>query len=162
MSSETKLVDGVRDLARSSRARSGKPTKGSETPIRVQFTSGATAQLDPANKEHLVWAEVLDSLRESRQPAYVEIDPKTRFITSLLLPRPFYVVGIQQVADGDLAIDLEISQARHWLRRSHPRFDEFRKALELARRERSEVLVTESLDSSAITDVRTVPTIGRK
>jgi hypothetical protein len=163
MSEETILVDGVRQLGRYARDRAGVQRKGAREPIRVQFASGASAQLDATNREHLVWAEVLESLRETRQPAYVEIDPKTRFITSLLLPLIFHVTGIRAGPDSkDLEVELEISHARHWLRRDHPRFDEMREVLERARREKTPVLVSESLDSSAITDVRPAPADGRK
>ena len=46
------------------------------------------------------------------------------------------------------------------LRRDHPRFEELHALLEYARRAKTYVLVTESLDSSAIVDVRPAPAGG--
>jgi hypothetical protein len=129
----------------------------------VRFAKGADARLDPTSQRDRVWAEVLESLRDSRQPAYVEIDPDTRYITALLLPQSFTVTAIRESARGEsLEVELEISHARHHLRRDHPHFDEMHRTLERALREKSPVLVTESLDSSAIVDVRPAPSAGAR
>lgn len=162
MTLEPALVDHVRDMTRERpRAARGK----AEGPaLRVRFASGADARLNPESPRDKVWAEVLESLRDSRQPAYVEIDPQTRYITSLLIPQRFTVAAIRETPRADdVEVELEISHARHHLRRAHPRFDEMYKLLDRARREKTPVLVTESLDSSAIVDVRPVPSLtGRR
>ncbi len=126
---------------------------GSPEAIVVRFAGGTVAKLDPGSHRDRTWAEVLESLRGEQAPVYVEIDPKTSYITSLLLPRSFTVTAIREAPEG-LAVDLEISHARHYLRRDDPRFEELRRALEAARRKKAPVLVTESLDSSGIVDVR--------
>lgn len=154
---ESAFVDDVRQVARKVPQAKGKRVKPEDTGIRVRFASGVAARLNPSNPRDTVWAEVLESLRDSRQPAYVEIDPETHYITSLLLPLKFNVTAIRDAARGDLEIELEISHARHYLRRDHPRFDEIHRILERALREKTRVLVTESLDSSAIIDVRPAP-----
>jgi hypothetical protein len=107
-----------------------------------------------------VWAEVLESLRETGAPAYVEVDPSTSVITELLLPIPFSVGRIERSPDG-LQVELIISHARHSLRRSNPDFEELRHTLEEARKRGSPVLITETLDSHEIIDARPVsgPTV---
>jgi hypothetical protein len=157
MTSEPPLVDAVRTIRRE-RPKAQK-TRGTaqQAAIRVRFASGADARLNPESPRDRTWAEVLESLQKAKQPAYVEIDPETGYITSLLLPRPFTVTAIRGTAEADFEIELEISHARHFLRRNHPRFEELYALLERARLAKTHVLVTESLDSSAIIDVRGVP-----
>jgi len=154
MAAEPVLVDDVRDVARE-RPRGGRAKgRAAEPPIRVRFAGGAAARLDPAKPRDRVWADVLQSLRESSQPAYVEIDPDTGYITSLLLPQRFLVTAIHKTETDDWEVELEISHARHHLRRDHMGFERMLDTLEQARRDKTPVLVTESLDSSAIIDVR--------
>jgi hypothetical protein len=99
-----------------------------------------------------VWADVLRSLREQDQPAYVEIAPDTGLITELLLPLRFTVGSIESTEVG-LEIELVVSHARHRLRRSNPDFDELRESLEAARESGEPMLVTET-DDHEIVDVR--------
>jgi len=153
MAREIALVDDVLDVAV---GRTRGKTKASA--IDVKFGAGAVGRLDFTSARGRAWAEVLKSLQEHRQPAYVEIDPETRYIKTLLLPLSFSVKTIREaLGTGDLEIELEISHAVHYLRRDSPRFEELRKVLERARRQKEKVLVTESLDSEAIVDVRPVP-----
>jgi len=148
------LVDDVRDIAR------GRPG-AKKADIKVRFASGVEARLDTRQDRDRTWVEVLESRRETGQPAYVEIDPETRWITSLLLPREFTVTAIRDAEADALEIELEISHARHYLRRDHPRFAEMHKILEDARRKKMPVLVTESLDGTAIIDVRVWQSHGK-
>jgi hypothetical protein len=155
MAQETALVDDVRDVARGIRPEKGKQAGAGGEAIRIRFAGGVDARLDPASPRDRVWAEVLESMRDSQEPAYVEIDPDTRYITSLLVPQRFTVKAIRESGHGNgLEIDLEISHARHYLRRGHPRFKDMEQTLERALRDGTPVLITESLDSSAIIDVR--------
>ena len=154
MQSQPALVDAVREIRRE-RPATRKTARGAAMqPIRVRFGSGVDARLNPASSRDRIWAEILESLRESGKPAYVEIDPDTRYITSLLLPQSLLVTAIRETPESDLVVELEISHARHYLRRDHPRFQEMHALLEEARRARTPVLVTESLDRTAIVDVR--------
>jgi hypothetical protein len=152
MTRDSALIDEVLSVVR----ERGRAATAEVRTLTVRFGGGATARLDPASARDRAWAEVLESLKEMHQPAYVEIDPETGYLRSLLLPRPFTVKAMRETAGGDLEIDLEISHARHYLRREHSRFEVLRKTLETARRTKGLVLVTESLDGSAIVDVRPV------
>jgi hypothetical protein len=151
------LVDFVRDITRERPQKTGKARASAEPALHVQFDGGVTGRLDPAAPRDRVWAEVLASLRDSREPAYVGIDPDTGYIVSLLLPRQFLVTAIRETESGDREVELEISHARHYLRRGLPDFDRMLETLESARREKVPVLITESLDSSAIVDARLAP-----
>ncbi len=154
MTREPGLVDDVREVARTATRSAARGKKAAPRTIDVRFAGGTTARLDPVSARDRVWADVLEELKATGRPAYVEIDPKTRHITTVLLPRPLTVTAVREIAGGDLEIDLEISHARHYLRREHPRFEELRKTLERSRRAKEPVLVTDSLDGSAIVDAR--------
>ena len=146
------LVDEVKDLAQSKELRAA-PDRPTAQYLTVTFGSGRTGLLDTTSHRSRVWAEVLQSLRESGQPAYVEIDPKTNQVTDVLLPVRYNVGQITPAKDG-LEIELFISQTRHYLRRSNLDFEQMRRTLEEARRKSSPVLVTETLDRQEILDVR--------
>jgi hypothetical protein len=162
MESAPALVDDVREIRHEEPATT-KARRGAEEPtIRVRFGGGANARLNPASSRDRIWAEVLESLRDLKKPAYVEIDPDTRYIVSLLLPQSFLVTGIRETEESDLEIELEISHAKHFLRRDHPRFREMRELLERARRAKTPVLVTELLDRTAIIDVRPASAASRR
>ena len=155
MAAEPVVVDHVRDIARERSPRGARAKGGaSEAPIRVRFASGVDGRLDPTKARDMTWAEVLQSLHDTKQPAYVTIDSDTGYITSLLLPRRFFVTDLRKTESGDVEVELEISHARHYLRRDREDFESVFDELEQARRGRTPVLVTESLDSSAIVDVR--------
>jgi hypothetical protein len=163
MAQELALVDDVRDIGVETQRGRRKEAKVKGAAIRVRFAKGADGRLNPESPRDRTWAEVLEWLRTSHQPAYVEIDPETRYITSLLIPRSFLVMAVREVPGSqDLELDLEISQMRHYLRRDHPRFNETRKILENAWRTKTPVLVTENLDSSAIVDVRPAAVARRR
>jgi hypothetical protein len=120
---------------------------------RVIFGDGRSGLLDLSLYCSRIWGEVLESLRDSGQPVYVEIDPESDIINELLLPIRF-LVGAVEPLDDDVRVDLIVSQARHYVRASNPDFEEFRRLLETARDTRTPVLVTETLDDHEIIDVR--------
>ena len=133
MTSAPPLVDAVRTIRRERPKAQKARGRAEREAIRIRFAGGADARLNPESPRDRAWAEVLESLRDAQEPAYVEIDRETRYITSLLLPRRFTVAAIRGTADSDLEVDLEISHARHFLRRDHPSFEELYALLERAR-----------------------------
>jgi hypothetical protein len=124
--------------------------------VEVRLADGSSALLDLGIPRSRIWSEVLASLRELDQPAYLEIEPDSRLITELLMPIETHVQKITETAAGDLQVDLVRSHARHFLRRSRPDFEELRTALESAWRDELQVLVTETDEDHSIFDVRTV------
>ena len=146
------LVEGISDLARPAPDRSGEMPGVAEDYLEVRFESGRSGLLDMREHRSTVWADVLRSLHEQNEPAYVEIDPETGEITELLLPIRLSVLRVEPVDDG-LVLELSPSHGAHYLRRSHPDFGELRTLLEQAREPRAQVLVTET-DHHEIVDVR--------
>jgi hypothetical protein len=120
---------------------------------RVIFGGGRSGLLDLSLNHSRIWGEVLESLRDSGQPVYVEIDPDSNLITELLLPIRFLVGAVEPVDEG-VRVDLIVSQVRHYLHASNPEFEELRRLLETARDTRTPVFVTETLDDHEIVDVR--------
>jgi hypothetical protein len=147
------LVDDVRDLAPTREPPEALRGRPDGDYLTVSFAGGRTGVLDLSVHRSRVWADVLRSLRETGQPAYVEIDPETGLITELLLPLRKTVGEIQETEEG-LIVELIISHGAHYLRRSNPEFEELRKLLEAARKRGTLVLVTETLEEHEIIDVR--------
>ena len=149
------LVDGVSSLSAPSELLTAKiagPTSGLVT---VQFLGGREGFLDMADARSAVWAEVLDSIRQNNQPAYVEIDPRSNVITALHCP---IVVGVAAIhptdSSEDVEVELVISHARHFLRKAHPDFKANLEILQDALKNKTKVVVTESHDGHEIIDVR--------
>jgi hypothetical protein len=142
------LVDYVTRVSRPD-SRSGLPLY-----LEVSFGGGRSGLLDTSYRGR-VWAEVLESLRESGSPAYVEIDPETNQITQLLQPILYNVARVTTVKEGML-VDLAISHARHILRRDHAEFKDLSKSLSAAQKASTQVYVVEN-DAHEIIDVRPAP-----
>ncbi len=140
--------------------RDGGYARSAEPPppfVTVTFEDGSSARLDMSEDRSAVWADVLDSMRREGLPAYVEVDPDTNLLSELLCPISVRVGGLTPMPSGDVKVELVISDARHYLRRTNPDFQELLTALEEALREESTVVVTETLDDHQIIDVRTLP-----
>jgi hypothetical protein len=146
------IVDRIRHVARLPASRAADAPGPAENYLEVGFESGESGLLDMSVHRDAVWADVLRSLQERSQPAYVEIDPETHRVTELLVPRLFTVGRIEPNEDG-VQVELVISHGRHVLRQSNPRFRELRETLETARERNAPVLVTET-DEHEIVDVR--------
>src|SRR5262249_50330752 len=129
---------------------------GGESTV-ISFRAGRSGRLDMAKPHSRVWASVLDSMRESNAPVYVEIDPATGEITDLRVPLSVGVENITPVGE-DMEVELVISHAKHFLRRSNPDFEQLLETLERARANKGLVAVTETEDHDII-DVR--PMAGR-
>jgi Glutaminase len=123
--------------------------------VTIPFQSGRSGRLDLSKPHASVWAGVLDSMRQSNLPAYVEIDPATSEITNLLVPLSVGVENITPVMN-DREIELVISHAKHFLRATNPDFHQLLEALERARVNKTLVAVTETADHDII-DIRPLP-----
>lgn len=152
------LVDGVSGIsAPSDHSEAGAREATRPILASVNFQRGRAGLLDMSLPQSAVWVEVLESLRETNQPAYVEIDPETNVITELLCPVMMGVVGIgKEGKKGDVEIKLAISHARHFLRRSNPDFKEMLETLRKALKQEVMVLVTESSDGDEIVNVELI------
>jgi len=120
--------------------------------ISVELDGGRRVRLDPANPRSASFAQVLDGLSKQRLSVYVEVDPETTFITRVLMPHVTRVVDVREGRDG-LDILIELSQARHVLRRESPDFAEFEKLLRDAMKTGDIVAIAED-DAHNIIDVR--------
>ena len=121
--------------------------------MTVTLADGRQARLNLTDYRSRVWAQVLQNLYQTGQPAYVEIDPDSRLITQLLQPLRFTVGDIRRV-EGGLEVDLIVSHGRHYLRRSNPNFEDLRVALENARKRGTPVLVTETINEHEIIHIQ--------
>lgn len=119
--------------------------------ISVGFENERAARLDPQDRRSAGFARVLEVLRRSSLPAYVETDD-AGVVTRLLVPVVATVAAITEEGDG-VSVELEISHARHVLRRSNPDFGELLGTLRAAQQSRETVAVTED-DAKEIIDVR--------
>jgi hypothetical protein len=122
------------------------PTEGR----RVYFSDGLFAYLDSGNPCSIGYGEILDDIRHTGIPVYIEFDPKTRAITQLRIPVVVTVGNIMRTASGKLLVELEISSARHTLNPDNPNFNNLLTTLERARRHHKQVIVTETEDHEII------------
>ena len=140
-----RLTDLVTGLA------TGAPREAARH-LRVTV-GGVVGLLDMSSRRSAIWREVLESLKGMGRPAYVEVDPDSGVITDVLQPIPFTVAGVVEDDEG-LVVDLEISHAAHRLLRTNPHYDEIAAELRTAFESGMPVLVTESVDTDEIVDVR--------
>ncbi len=154
MASAKAVVDSVSSLSSSvTELRAATSARATSPLVTVKFQGGQSGLLDMSLPRSVVWAEVLHSMRETNQPAYVEIDPATNFITELLHPLAVQVGELKET-DSGMEVELIISHARHHLLRTRPDFRELLSALETAKKHGATVLVTETLNDHQIIDVR--------
>jgi hypothetical protein len=151
------IVDGVRGLSSPIEAAAAVEGEPSARVIEVNFDGGGSGNLELKDHRSVVWADVLDNIRHSNQSVYVEIDPQTNIITEVLVPLSVKVGVITPLDNDDVEVELTISQAKHYLRRSNPDFQRLLDALKKAKDEDKDVLVTEALNTHDIIDLRPIP-----
>lgn len=129
--------------------------EGAERGFTIELEGGGRARLEP--RENAVGlARILDGLRALRRPVYLEVDPGTTAITRLLIPHVTRVAGLRALDSGVIAVELELSHARHVLRRGFPDAPEIEKTLRDALATRTPLVITET-DEHEIIDVRPLP-----
>ena len=122
----------------------------------VELEGGRRVRLDPANERSAALSRVLEGLSRQGLHAYLEIDPTTSAITRLLIPLVTRVLRVYPVDEGVLGVELELSHARHLLRRTAPDAEDSERRLREAVRGLTPVIVTET-DAHEIIDVRPRP-----
>jgi hypothetical protein len=147
------VVDVVHRLSSSlAEMREARRLKPTGSFVTVELQDGTSGRLDMSQSRSALWAEVLHSMQEAGQPAYIEMDPGTRIITELLVPVAVRVGAIKESA-SKVEVELIISHARHYVQHERPNFNELLAALKSARSRKSTVWVTET-DDHQIIDVR--------
>lgn len=155
MAKTNAIVDSVSEVSVMPERRAAGLGAPAPTFVAIRFRNGQSGFLDMSLPHSAVWADVLQSLRDTAQPAYVKIDAETRVINELLLPGSFTVQSVRPAADKDgIEVKLVISHARHFLRRSNPDYKELLRILQAAQKVGTTVLITEALDTHEIIDVR--------
>jgi Glutaminase len=124
--------------------------------LAVVLDGEIRARLDPADPRSAGFTQILDGMRAQRSPVYLELDPETSTITRLLIPYVTRIDRVYPILVDVLGVELELSHARHLLRRSAPDFDEMEGQLREAQRTEAPVVVTED-DAHDIIDVRSLP-----
>ena len=107
------------------------------------------------------WKKLLENLKESHDPVFLEVHPKTGVIERVLLPKVYRVKAISERSEEEsLEVELTISQAKHYLNRANPAFADLLARLRSAQSEGGPILVTETSKHHEIMDVRSVPVSG--
>jgi len=125
----------------------------SEGGLSVELGGGRRVRFDPTNPSSAGFIQILEGLSKLRRPVYLEIDPATSVITRLLIPHVTRVLGIRPADQGGLDVELELSHARHILRRDLSDFAEMEQLLANAARSKQLLIVTED-DAHNIIDIR--------
>lgn len=128
--------------------------------VAVELEDGRTVRLDPADERSPGFARILAQVQRLERPVYLEVDEESRFVERLRIPLLVTVADIRETESGDLDVELEISHARHVLRRDRPDFAELHEALRSARNRGGQVAVTET-EEHEILDVRSWERTGQ-
>ncbi|HEY5911580.1 MAG TPA: protein-glutamine glutaminase family protein [Verrucomicrobiae bacterium] len=129
--------------------------------LSIHLEDGRQARVDPASPHFAEYIKILDGLSKLHSPVYFELDPGTSFITRLLIPHVSRVANVRPIEEGALSVELEISQARHVLRKGQMDYDQLAMQLRDAKSSGKPVIVTED-DAHNIIDVRPyLPSPGR-
>src|SRR5947209_14865386 len=124
-----------------------------EAGLSVELEGERRVRLDPDDPRSAGFAQVLEGLSKQRLPVYIEVDPATSTITRVLIPHVGRVVGLRPIDEGVLGVELDISHARHVLRRGAPNSDELERELREALSNGAVIILTED-DAHEIIDVR--------
>src|SRR2546423_479036 len=119
--------------------------------ISIQVEGQRAARLTASDRAQ-GQLEILIELQRIQHPAYLEVSPDTGAITRLLVPLVVKVASIRPSPEGAI-VELEISHARHVLRRDTPDFEELLRTLRDAEGKGTFWIVTET-DDHDIIDVR--------
>jgi hypothetical protein len=157
MAKQNVIVDGVKRLSSPTETAAAVSEKPSAKVIDVNFVGGRSGTLELKDRRSAVWADVLTNMHQLNQPVYVEIDPETNFVTELLIPLAVKVGSITPTANGDVEVELIVSQAKHYLRRSNPDFQKLSDFLKESKDKNRDILVTEAPNTHDIIDVRPNP-----
>ena len=123
-----------------------------DAPDRVELDDGSSARFDPADERAGQMAEIVDGLAELGRPVYLEVDGDG-VVTALRIPHVARVERVMALDEGSVAVQLELSHARHVLRRDTDGFAEMEALLRRSVEDGSTLVVTED-DSHRIIDVR--------
>jgi hypothetical protein len=139
------FIDSVDDGQRalSERGAGAAPRSAAPAMTRIAFRSGGSGTVDASTPRGSAWMQVLSSLQRNGAPAYVEVDAVSEAITAVLQPLVVGVGAITPIDDG-VEVELLISHARHFLRKSQPGFARLLAALKAAHDSGARVIVTET------------------
>ena len=158
MPKPTVIVDRVKSINLPNRPLMAAQGTGVSGYAIVHLAGGASL-LDLNDPRAVVWEGILDDLRQTDEPVYLETDPNTNVIRQILYPRSVVVSNIAPAPAGNLhEVELEISHARHYLDTTSPDYQQLLNALTVAHQQGTPVLVTETLEAHQIIDVRPDPT----
>ena len=157
MYGQKKLVDGIHSFSPKRESWAAKPAKDLPDKVTIHFETEQAGILDMKNPRAVIWANVLDLQRKNNKPVYVEIDPETQIITELLVPEASRVMSVGTQGEGDVDVTFFTSQARHYLRRGNPDFQQMLDALQKAYDNKTAILVTATRHDYEIIDVRPLP-----
>ena len=123
--------------------------------VSIVFEDGQTARLYPGDRAAGM-LQILEQLRQMRAPVYVEVQPENKEITRLLIPLVTRVTSISESEAEEIKVELQLSHARHLLKRRNPDFAQLLETLSGAQRNKTWLIVTET-DEHEIIDARPSP-----
>ncbi|QGG94321.1 protein-glutamine glutaminase family protein [Actinomarinicola tropica] len=130
------------------------PTEvGPEERAAVGFDDGSRARIDLTDERAAGLAEILAGLRDLRRPAYVELDAATGAVVELRIPHVSRVARVMTLDEDVVAVQLELSHARHLLRADTDGYEGMRDLLRRSVEDGTVLVVTED-DRHHIIDVR--------
>src|SRR5580704_8237070 len=123
-------------------------------PVVVHFGSACIANLAPEDPDFAYRERVLTNFHRVGLPVYVKVDPVSRTITSLLIPRSGNVVGLYRSPLGDITFLLDSSPKPFVFQANHPKYPYYLHVLLEAQLDNVPIAVTETESGSDIIDIR--------
>ncbi len=123
--------------------------------VSIVFEDDQIARLFPGDRAAGM-LNILEQLRQMRAPVYVEVRPENREITRLLIPLVTRITAISETEAEEINVELQLSHARHLLKRRNPDFAQLLEILRVAQRNKAWLIVTET-DEHEIIDARPTP-----
>ncbi|MGE5344007.1 MAG: protein-glutamine glutaminase family protein [Candidatus Omnitrophota bacterium] len=156
MSKQNALIGKITSISPSSEMRGIRPFPGTPQLKTVILEGDRKGLLDLSYPRASVWVKIIEYLRKNNRPVYVEIDPDTRIITALYVPQAANVLRIADQGGDVVYVFFSTSEARYYIRRNNPDFQDIRDALQNALNTQTTVQVTAANDFEII-DVRPLP-----
>ena len=69
------------------------------------------ARIDSSDPRSAIWGQLAETLRDLERPAAVVVDPRTAFVTDVLVPEVGRIVALTESFDGAIGVHLDSSPA---------------------------------------------------
>ena len=114
--------------------------------LEIRLEDGRSLRLDAKDERSAAIVQVLAELHRLGRPVYLELTGDGRRVERIHAPLIVRVAELRSAGGDDVEVELEVSHARHVLRRDNPEFDELLSSLRQTHETGQVVAVAENED----------------